>query len=79
MTKYEQRALEIANNLEPVKDIDCPRNCINPGLYFGYMLAVRDMQKLVDRAVEQRNNYIRSYNRVTGDTIIEELNKKENI
>ena len=32
----EEKALEFANRLEK-QTIECPRNCLNPGLYFGYM------------------------------------------
>lgn len=33
----EEKAKEFANSLEPIKHIQCPRDIINPGLYFGFI------------------------------------------
>lgn len=35
--KTKELAKEFANNLESIKDIDCPRDVINPGLWFGFI------------------------------------------
>ncbi len=42
----ENQASQLANMPTSIKDIDCPRGILNPGLYFGfikgYEAAVRD-------------------------------------
>ena len=37
MKDYELKAKELANDLNPIKDVQCPRDIKNAGLYFGYI------------------------------------------
>lgn len=37
MKTKEELAKEFANNLESIQDLRCPRDIINPGLWFGFM------------------------------------------
>ncbi len=39
--QLEKIAIEFANDIAPIKDITCPREVRNPGLYFGFMKAVK--------------------------------------
>lgn len=38
-------AKEVANSLQNITDIKCPRDVINPGLYFGFILGYLKAKK----------------------------------
>ena len=50
----EEKALEFANKLEK-QTIECPRNCLNPGLYFGYMAGYEAVKVSSDLALARKN------------------------
>ena len=50
----EEKALEFANKLEK-QTIECPRNCLNPGLYFGYMAGYEAIKIASDLALARKN------------------------
>lgn len=56
MKTKEELALELAASNDPIKDIQCPRNCKNPGLYFGfikgYEAAMKRIQEDLSNAYE---------------------------
>lgn len=39
--ELERMAVQFANDTSPIRDITCPREVRNPGLYFGFMKAVK--------------------------------------
>lgn len=61
MKTKEELALELAASNEPIKDIQCPRNCKNPGLYFGfikgYEAAVKQMEERFIEAYEAASKH----------------------
>lgn len=70
MTK-EQQALECANHTTKI-DIDCPREALNPGLYFGFIkgwdAAVNEL-----RATMTVSHFVDEYN-----SVVEENKKLKN-
>lgn len=43
--KKEELALAFANNTTKIDDIQCPRGCLNPGLYFGFIKGYEAAEK----------------------------------
>ena len=64
MKTAEQIALEIASRITSIKDIQCPREVVNPGLYFGAILALKELELLqkqsymssVEQAIEKHKH-----------------------
>jgi hypothetical protein len=54
MKTIEQIAFEIGNSITSVKDIVCPRGVVNPGLYFGAILALKELER------SQKESYMSS-------------------
>lgn len=70
MEKLRELALDVSNSIEPIKDIDCPRNVVNPGLYFGVMKGAEAYHKLLmktapsfdfDEAFVEAEEYCKKY------------------
>ena len=50
-------ALEYANLGINIKTIECPRGCLNPGLYFGYVAGAREILKQMTKLQEELEDY----------------------
>lgn len=53
MKTFEEIAIEIANRTDSITEIKCPRDVKNPGLYFGAMLALIELDKQNNNSFEQ--------------------------
>jgi hypothetical protein len=51
-------AAKLANSLTKIEDVDCPRNIINPGLYFGFIKGYEVLEDQV-RGLEQQIENLR--------------------
>lgn len=49
-----KKAIEFSNKLKK-QTIECPRECLNPGLYFGYIAGYEQSQKKLQLALKQRD------------------------
>ena len=47
LKELEPQIIARANSLETIKDINCPRNVINPGLYLGMVIGVKMVLKYI--------------------------------
>ena len=50
-----KKAIEFSNKLEK-QIIECPRECLNPGLYFGYIAGAEAMQNEIYELRERLGN-----------------------
>ncbi len=64
MKTKEQIALDIASKINKIENITCPREVLNPRLYFGAMLALNELERLqkeemlkcVEQAIERHKS-----------------------
>lgn len=54
MKTKEELATELASSLEPIKDIQCPRDCRNPGLYFGFIKGYEAAMKQMEDKIAEK-------------------------
>lgn len=54
MTK-EEIAFKIGNRISNITEIECPRGVANPGLYFGAMLALLEVERkqLIKKSIDE--------------------------
>lgn len=52
----EEKALEFANRLEK-QTIECPRGCLNPGLFFGYIAGYQELESELLKVKEENKRW----------------------